>query len=243
MIDPWPNCNPAFQPVVDTEHSIVLGYEALARGEQGQCWEELVAAVSPEALPAFDRFVRVNALSAACELGLTGKLFVNCHADDIFQSKVTSEEPLVREAKRLGFPINQMVYEFGENALASISEDEALALDELKEAGALIAIDGFMGGGGSLAVLRQVAPDVIKLDSVLTRGVYSDGVKQAIVRALVNFSRDLGIVLIATCVEQRKDVDRLSRLGVTLFQGHFFGKPEVGSPGSADSVFAASPLN
>ena len=89
-----------------------------------------------------------------------------------------------------------------------------------------IAIDDFGAGYAGLNLLASIQPDILKIDMSLLRGISECGPRQAIVRAIYNMSIDLGIELLAEGVEQESEYKWLRDLGISLYQGYLFGKPE-----------------
>ena len=88
-----------------------------------------------------------------------------------------------------------------------------------------MAIDDFGAGYSGLNLLTDFQPDQIKLDMKLIRGIEHHGPRQAIVHAIDQVCRDLGIDVIAEGVETAEEYAWLANEGVQLFQGYLFAKP------------------
>jgi EAL domain-containing protein (putative c-di-GMP-specific phosphodiesterase class I) len=68
-------------------------------------------------------------------------------------------------------------------------------------------------------------PDVVKLDTSLTRNVHDNARQRAIVLALVRFSTEVGATVLAEGVEVPEQIPALVDLGVRLGQGWHLGIP------------------
>ena len=77
----------------------------------------------------------------------------------------------------------------------------AQLINEYRSQGLKVAIDDFGAGYSGLNLLADFQPDQIKLDMNLVRSIESRGPRQAIVRAIAQACRDLGIEVIAEGVE------------------------------------------
>ena len=71
-------------------------------------------------------------------------------------------------------------------------EELAGALGELRERGAMIAIDDIGAGYSGLQQLMRVSPDIVKLDRELTRAIHADPPRMALVESFVRFARRVG---------------------------------------------------
>jgi EAL domain-containing protein (putative c-di-GMP-specific phosphodiesterase class I) len=88
-----------------------------------------------------------------------------------------------------------------------------------------LAVDDAGSGFASLRHILELAPDVVKLDIGLIRGMDEDAARQALVAGMVHFA-DLGhFFLIAEGVETEPERDTLIALGVRLGQGYLLGRP------------------
>jgi diguanylate cyclase (GGDEF)-like protein/PAS domain S-box-containing protein len=98
----------------------------------------------------------------------------------------------------------------------------ALAL--LNTQGVKIALDDFGTGYASLRHLKQFPVDIIKIDQSFVRDMEIDPGDEAIVRAVINLGRSLGIQVVAEGIERSAQAERLQRLGCDFGQGYLFSK-------------------
>jgi EAL domain-containing protein (putative c-di-GMP-specific phosphodiesterase class I) len=95
----------------------------------------------------------------------------------------------------------------------------------LKNQGVRIALDDFGTGFSSLAHLRLLPLDVIKIDKSFVASVHVDRESAAIVRAVTTLAQALGIPVTAEGLEDAETLERLHALGARTGQGWYLGKP------------------
>ena len=98
-------------------------------------------------------------------------------------------------------------------------------LRRLRGLGVRLAIDDFGTGHSSLARLRELAPDVLKVDRSFVARLDRDAGSRAVVRAVASIARDLGLGVTAEGVESAGQAALLRRLGVPRGQGFYFAPP------------------
>ena len=104
---------------------------------------------------------------------------------------------------------------------ASVEEQ----LGQIKDLGVRIAIDDFGTGYASLAYLRWLPIDVIKIDRSFVSGIATSRHDAAIVASTVSLADTLGKTVIAEGVETEQQAGILERLGCDELQGFLLGRP------------------
>ena len=100
-----------------------------------------------------------------------------------------------------------------------------LLLRELRSMGLSVAIDDFGAGFTSLAFLRDLPIDHLKIDRSFVRDVATGAFDGAVVGAVVALARSLGVRTIAEGVEERAQMDVLRELRCDAVQGFLFSRP------------------
>ncbi len=103
--------------------------------------------------------------------------------------------------------------------------------------GVRVVLDGFGGETNSIAALRDLDVDAVKLHPAMIANITDDR-EAGIVRAVLELARQLDIEVIAKGVERHDQHEVLRRLGCRFAQGYFYGAPvaanllhlEVGGP-------------
>ena len=110
----------------------------------------------------------------------------------------------------------------------SIMHDIGSAIDVLQQIRALgvrIAVDDFGTGHSSLAWLRQLPIDKLKIDRAFVANVPANAVDTVIFRTIVAMASAMGIRTVAEGVETREQLDCVRALGCDLVQGYLLAKP------------------
>jgi EAL domain-containing protein (putative c-di-GMP-specific phosphodiesterase class I) len=103
-------------------------------------------------------------------------------------------------------------------------EGNTAALNDLRRLGVKISIDDFGVGYSSLAYLKRLPADILKLDKTFVEGIGEDLEDTAIVRMVIDLAHTLGIEVIAEGVDSEA-VTILKEMGCGLAQGFFFSEP------------------
>ena len=115
--------------------------------------------------------------------------------------------------------------EITESVLMEHQEHSGRQLLALKDMGFRIALDDFGTGYSSLAYLKSFPIDAIKIDSSFIRGLVDNPRDAAIVRTIINMSRDLGISTVAEGVETAAELNMIAALRCDFYQGFLLGRP------------------
>lgn len=156
---------------------------------------------------------------------------------------------ITRHLERNGLDNSSLAIEITEEALAD-GEDAETALSQLKDVGLQIALDDFGAGYSSLARLRRLPIDILKMDRSFVCGIDTDIAQAAFAEAIARLARSLDLKLIAEGVETPAQLATLSNIGCENVQGFFLGRPmdattvpECHALWSAASKFKIAPSN
>ena len=126
---------------------------------------------------------------------------------------------------RHGLPPRALTLELVEDTLMADPERGRAVLGDLRRLGVRTSIDDYGTGYSSLAYLRRLPADELKLDRSLTADVDVDERAAAIVRHTVALAHDLGLSLVAEGVEDDATGDVLADLGCDVAQGYAIARP------------------
>jgi EAL domain-containing protein (putative c-di-GMP-specific phosphodiesterase class I) len=133
-----------------------------------------------------------------------------------------------------GVDPRDLIVEVTESGVMSNPQRAIENLGRLKATRVKISIDDFGIGQSSLAYLRQVPADELKIDKSFCMALDANNV--AILRSAINVGHDLGMRVSAEGVETSTTLGVLRDLGCDVGQGWLFGKP------IAPDAFFDSPL-
>jgi EAL domain-containing protein (putative c-di-GMP-specific phosphodiesterase class I)/GAF domain-containing protein len=207
-----------FQPIVDVRSGTVIGAEALARFPDASGPERWFADAASVGL-GLD--LELAAITAA--LGQLDRI-----PDKVYLS--VNASPNAIQSPRLvslleGVDASRIVVEITEHAHVDDYDALANAVATLRGLGARFAIDDAGAGYSSLRHVVRIRPDVIKLDTSLTRDIDRDPARRALARSLLLFADEIGAALVAEGVETPTELDALTALGVECVQGYLTGRP------------------
>src|SRR4051794_20369460 len=217
------------QPQVDLGDGHVVGAEALVR------WQHPVRGLlSPaDLLPAAEQAGLLRPLAqVVLELSLDAAarwwperhvpVSVNLSAADVTDLDLPAK--VARALARHGLPAAALTLELVEDALMADPERGRTVLGELRRLGVRTSIDDYGTGYSSLAYLRHLPADELKLDRSLTQ-VGRAPRAAAIVRHTVTLPHDLGLTLVAEGVEDAETGAVLAGLGCDTAQGYAIARP------------------
>lgn len=211
-----------YQPIVDLETGRVAGVEALARFalepvRPPDAWFAEAAAAGLEG--DLDLAAVRRALEGIGSLPANAFLSLNV-------SPRTIPWPRFMETMAEA-PLARIVLEVTEHAPVGDYANLESALRSLRGDGVRLAIDDAGAGFASLRHILRLAPEVIKLDNSLTRGIDADRPRRALASALISFASEIGAVIVAEGIETADELEALRSLGVRLGQGYFLGRPSA----------------
>jgi diguanylate cyclase (GGDEF)-like protein len=219
---------PFYQPQVDLATGRIRGMEALARWNHpagGVVGPDLFIPVAEETGLIGDLFESIccQALGEARQWDPSLTLSVNI-------SPVQLKDPwlahkILKMIVETGFPAERLEVEITET---SLFENLALAqatVASLKNQGVQLALDDFGTGYASLANLRALPFDRIKIDRSFVQAMGEDRESRAIVTAIAKMGESLGVPVTAEGVTGGEVRHALLEIGCEMGQGWLFGKP------------------
>ena len=123
-----------------------------------------------------------------------------------------------------GIPAHCLELEITEGALMDQGPEAERRLAALKQMGVRLAIDDFGTGWSSLAYLRRLPIDKLKIDRSFVADMPGDPTSVEIAAAIISLARNLRLEVLAEGVETRAQFDELVRLGCDMVQGWHFSR-------------------
>lgn len=158
------------------------------------------------------------------ELGFGGlRIAVNLAAKQLERDGFPAEIDEV--LGEVGLPAQAVEFEVTESVAMTDVTTNAARLAALKDLGATVAMDDFGMGHSSLAYLRDLPVDVIKIDRTFLSGLENDDPNRAIVGAITLLGQSLGRTVVAEGVETRAQWDAVREIGVDEVQGFLLARP------------------
>lgn len=137
----------------------------------------------------------------------------------------TLKDDLLNCLQQYGLSPRDVEVELTESLAMSNAELSSRTLHEISKAGFHLAIDDFGTGYSSLAYLKRLPVNKLKIDRSFVIGLGEVPEDEAIVVAIINMAKALGLMVVAEGVETREQAEILERYGCDLFQGYLTGRP------------------
>lgn len=220
-----------FQPVVSLGERTVVGVEALARWDH----PELGLLLPDEFVPVLEAtgqiaeltsFVLDESLAAArrwLDRGMRLSVAVNVSVGNLGAPDFPDEVASLLGAHRV--PAELLTLELTESGVSSEREVALPVLRRLHALGCHLAVDDFGTGQSSLAHLRRLPVDQVKIDKSFVLGMGTEYGDVAVVRAIVEMGHTLGLTVVAEGVEQAAVRVALAEMGCDVAQGYLVSRP------------------
>ncbi|MCC6792739.1 MAG: EAL domain-containing protein, partial [Thermomicrobiales bacterium] len=234
-----------YQPVLDLDTYQVVTVEALAR------WKHPTRGLLPpsEFIPLAEETGLITiitrwAVAESCRQLAEWKRELGMRAPDHVNVNLTTRDlrdpdfvdRVMGALEDAGLPSSALRLEITEQVLVEEIRAAAKTLGTLRAKGVRLAIDDFGAGASSLASLRSVDAEVLKLDRSFVRGITEGGDDQVLVGAITAMAHALGLQVTAEGIETGEQLAAVQAAGCDRGQGYFFARP---MPAGAMSVWLA----
>ena len=125
-------------------------------------------------------------------------------------------------------PSHLLEVEVTETAIMTDPAGSSHVLRQLRALGIRISIDDFGSGYTSLAYLRALPIDALKIDRILITDLTIDDKGLAVTKSIIDLGHSLGLSVLAEGVETGEAWRQLELLGCDEIQGYLFARPMPG---------------
>lgn len=225
----------AYQPKVRLSDGAIVGLEALAR------WTHpLIGLVPPakfvhiaestELIHPFTLYVLERVAEQIADWQARGcaiPIAVNVSANNLLDPGFVDKLAGVLRTSRI--PGQLLELEVTEGALIRHIETILKRLQQIRALGVSLAIDDFGTGYASLAYLKRLPLQTLKIDRSFIFSLASDSADQRIVRSTIQLAHSFDIAVVAEGVESAAVAQRLRAEVCDFAQGYHFGRPQAAS--------------
>ena len=220
-----------FQPKIDIYKNIPVGAEALLR------WNHPTLGFIPpdqivdiaEGVGLIDQLTswvtnRAIAQCSAChnegfQLGMS----INLSVKNLLNSQLSDEITALLERHQLNSRF--VTFEVTESSMMDNPENSIKLLNELSDIGVAISVDDFGTGFSSLAYLKQLPVNELKIDKSFVMEMERNDSDAVIVHSTIELGHNLGLNVVAEGVEDQQTCDILKHYGCDFAQGYFIAHP------------------
>ncbi|OFZ65961.1 MAG: hypothetical protein A2V79_03390 [Betaproteobacteria bacterium RBG_16_56_24] len=221
-----------FQPKMELKTSRIVGNEALVRWQHprlGLLFPDkfITAAEQTGLVNPLTRWVLVDALShcqGAHREGIKLRVSVNLSARSLHDPQLLRMIEVALGAT--GAEPGQLMLEVTESAIVldpKRAEENLMALSHM---GIYLSIDDFGTGYTSLASIKRLPVNEIKIDRSFVTNMLTDKNDAMLVRTVIDLGHNFGLTVVAEGVETQEVLDALAALGCDEVQGYFISKPQ-----------------
>jgi EAL domain-containing protein (putative c-di-GMP-specific phosphodiesterase class I) len=223
-----------YQPVFDLQNGTMLGAEALVR------WHHSERGVIPPAefIPVAEQRGLITAvgdfvLNEACRQLAAWRSAEGCPERLTIGVNLSGRElrdpglvdRVAATLARHHLAPQRLVLEITENVLIGELGDAHRAIESLTTLGIRIALDDFGTGYSTLAHLRKLQTDILKIDRSFVSQITGKSRDRAIIAAVTGMAHALGMTVVAEGVETEAQRDELATIGCDAAQGYLFARP------------------
>ena len=218
-----------YQPIVRMHTGEICGVEALVRRMRG---DRLVG--PSEFMPHLERTPLVRTLTLAVAADALDRLAGwDSEGHELVAAvnvpyRLLDDPGLVDGIDRLlrgsGLAPERLTLEIVPSGPGAGCELDSAIVGRLRDLGVKLSLDD-LGRASSVAAIRMLQLDQVKIDAMFLHDVGRGGRADAIVRSLVELAHGLGLETVAEGVESRLAWDAAAGLGCDLAQGFYFGHP------------------
>jgi len=217
-----------YQPKLALRAGKVVGIEALIRWqhpERGALSPDLFVRMAEETghIAALTEWVLRRAVEEQRVLNAAGhELCVSINWSGLVVNDTQfTDLALMIAAKACG----KICLEVTETAIIGNRQLARKTLERFRAAGIEISIDDYGSGLSSLAYLKNIPADELKIDRSFVINMATDPVDAVLVRSAVTLAHSLGLQVVAEGVENGGSLEFLRAMGCDLAQGYFIARP------------------
>lgn len=220
-----------YQPQIDAATMQVSGLEALVRWRHPT--QGLISPVS--FLPAARRAGLMGQLSEVVahqaiqdtqtrwSADIDLRVAINCAPPELLGP--TFLPYLYAAIAKWEVPADRLVLEVTEDSFLADPQNTRDVLLKLRSHGVQVSIDDYGTGFSSLAYLRNLPVQELKIDRTLIGNVATDDRTWMIVASTIQLAHALGMRIVAEGVENAADLDSLVGMGIDMLQGYHQSRP------------------
>jgi diguanylate cyclase (GGDEF)-like protein len=215
----------AFQPIVDLASGRVRGFESLAR------WRDRELGIVPPSvfIPAAEQIGLIDRLSrdllrqaASAAARWPDDLSLSFNLSPAQLSKGEASSHILALLEEAGLEPSRLIVEVTETVVVKNLDGARAAIDALRAAGVRVALDDFGAGFSSLARVRDLKLDAIKIDRSFVSRICDDPKIASLTESIVGLARRLDLACVAEGIERAEQLEQLVRDGCASGQGWLF---------------------
>lgn len=220
-----------FQPQFDTTTGKLRGVEALVR------WKSDGKIIPPDVfIPVSERngsIISIGDWVINKAIATLSKWKNELQYDGIMSINISTlqikKEDFVRKLKATidKYYVNpeDVEIEITESVLIEDLEGVISKINTMRAYGIKVSLDDFGTGFSSLAYLKDLPIDTLKIDKSFIDGIATDSSTAIITSSVINMVKQLGVETVAEGVENKEQFEYLKKMNCDNIQGYLLGRP------------------
>ncbi len=214
-----------YQPIIGLKENQIIGYEALARIEdETQAFEPSYFLYPSEKAGIVEKISDIIYKSALESCPLTHYMLHLNISETELRSNILIEY-LSQLSQQYTFSSDSVVLEVNYQVFSLKDKNIRNMLYSLKSLGYKILIEKFGEGQMDMYTLKELMPDIIKIDRNFLHEAYENEAPRSILKAFLLFAKSLEIKTAAIGIEDAAHLEFVKNLGFDYAQGYFLGRP------------------
>ena len=224
-----------YQPCIDLHTGAVMAAEALARWhhpEHGFVAPDVFIPIAERSglirsLTSYVMRTAIRQCAAWRSEGLNIRVAVNLSARSLADDDLPAE--IAQHLRDAELPATALILEITESTIMDDPARTIGMLNKLSSMGVTLSIDDYGTGYSSLAYLKNLPVDELKLDRSFVTDMRTDRRDAVIVRNTIELAHELGLRVVAEGIEDAETQTLLADLGCDLAQGYHICRPRTSS--------------
>lgn len=220
-----------YQPKFDMYTGTVIGAEALLRWDHpsyGAIPPDQIVVLSEQTglIDSLSYWVLAKAIAQCSQWrsqGLDFSIAVNLSVYNLKDTTLVAY--IEKQLNQYGLPHDALMLEITESAMMANPLQAVETLSQLDAMGVRLAIDDFGTGFSSLAYLKQLPVNELKIDKSFVMDLANDESDEMIVRSTIELAHNMGLNVVAEGVENSATYRMLQEFGCDMAQGYFLSPP------------------
>jgi len=220
-----------YQPKINIKTGEISGVEALLRWNHPELGlippnEFIPLAEKSSVIKPLTVWVLNNAMrqaSAFARSGLNISMAVNISACSLRDDSIVGYTKMLLQKNNV--TADRLTMEITESAMMQDPNMALSLLKQLSQLGVQISIDDYGTGYSSLAYLKRMPVNEMKIDRTFIKDMAFDEDDRLIVGTTINMGHNFGLRVVAEGVEDRETIEILRKMGVDKVQGYYYAMP------------------
>ena len=222
-----------YQPEVDLRTGLLVGCEALARWQHPEMgllaagrfieMAERTGLVVPLSRKVLEKAIAQQAQWQREDPTLNTTIRINVSPAQLMGTDLA--EDVNSLLLKYALPADNLCIEVTEHVVMDYSDRALGALARLREQGVEVAIDDFGIGHSSIAKLKYMPADTLKIDRAFITSLVDTDRDRALVDTIIRMAAAFNMTVVAEGVETPEELTELLQMDADRGQGYFFAKP------------------